>query len=396
MARAGRRRPRRWIALLVVAALLVPTLDSYVGALTARGTDSFGIRSTEWMRAHHFRWLVNDVENFYYSHHQPKRGGAPTGELAKQLRGGAGHVGAGRSAPGNSGSAGSVPGVSAPVPATLTPPSPIQPFVTNPQPGEGTWSTLAQVNGQPAIMAAYLRPDAVHTSLVTGVAWLNPKLLSAVGYAGIDEPGGTWTHQAPIADALRPNLVAAFNSGFKMTDSLGGYYADGRLARPMRVGAATAWIDTGGNLHVGQWGRDVNQTPNVTFARQNLSLLVDAGQPVPDALTGSSGKWGQTVGNKLLVWRSGLGERADGSIVYAAGSGLSVGTLAQTLTRAGAVRAMELDINSAWTTFFTYGAAPAGDPPAALTVTRLVANMQPSTQNYLTASSRDFFALFRR
>ncbi|MGH9061053.1 MAG: hypothetical protein ACRDZY_16290, partial [Acidimicrobiales bacterium] len=281
--RTQRRRPRRWIALLVVLVVLVPTVDSYFGALTAKGTDSLGIRTTEWLRVHHFRWLVNDVEHFYYTHHQPKRGGAPSGQLATQLQGG-GH----RFKPDQTAS------LSLPLPA------PIQPFVTNPPPGEGTWQPLVQVKGQPAIMAAYLRPDAVHTSLVSGVAWINPKLVRSVGYAGTQEPGGTWTNQVPIPDSARPNLVAAFNSGFKMSDALGGYYADGRFARPMRAGAATAWIDTTGALHVGQWGRDVSQTPNVTFARQNLSLLVDGGQPVPDSVTGVSSKWGVTVGNKVL------------------------------------------------------------------------------------------------
>ena len=136
--------------------------------------------------------------------------------------------------------------------------------------------------------------------------------------------------------------------------------------------------------------------PNVVFARQNLALIVDGGQPVPDVLSGNSSKWGLTVGNKVLVWRSGLGVTADGGIVYVASNGLSALSLAQLLSRAGAVRAMELDINSAWTCFFTYGPAPAGAPASDLSVAKLNVDMQPSEHNYLTASSRDFFAAFQR
>ncbi|MCU4185331.1 phosphodiester glycosidase family protein [Acidiferrimicrobium sp. IK] len=381
---------RRWAALVVVVALVIPTLVSYGEYLTAPGNVALSIRSTEWLRIHHFRWLVNDIENFYYTHHQPKKGGAPSGAVAGQISSGA-KAGAG---------AGSGSRTLPPSSAVLPDPAPIQPFVATPLAGEGQWKTISTVNGHPAIEAAYLRPDAVHTSLVSAVAWIDPKVVKAVGYAGVEEPGGVWPDQAPIAVGLRSQLVAAFNSGFKMQDAQGGYYANGRYARPLVAGQATAWIDAKGDINVGQWGRDITMSPNVVFARQNLALIVDDGQPVPDVLSGNTSKWGVTVGNKVLVWRSGLGVTADGAVVYAAGDGLSALTLAQLLSRAGAVRAMEMDINSAWTCFFTYGEPAAGTDPSSLvgglTVTKLLADMQPSTSNYLTASSRDFFALFQR
>ncbi|MDQ2754086.1 MAG: phosphodiester glycosidase family protein [Actinomycetota bacterium] len=390
---ATRRRPRRWIPLLLTLILVVPTVISYGGALSAPGTDSFGIRSTEWLRSHHFRWLVNDVENFYYSHHQPKKGGAPTGLLAQQIAG-ADHV----VKPSGSLSQLSVGPLRLPLSTNLPPPSPIAPIASDPIAGEGQWQPLGQpVNGHPAMYATYLRPDAVHTSLVTAVAWIDTKTVKAVGYAGVQEPGGgPWTNEVPIPDAVRPQLLAAFNSGFKMQDAQGGYYADGRYARPLRDGAATVWIDTNGVLNVGQWGRDVQMTGAIAFARQNLSLIVDHSQPVPDVATGDSAKWGQTVNRNVLVWRSGLGVTADGAAVYVGGPGLSALTLAQVLTRAGAVRAMELDINSAWVDYFTYGPAAPGHAPSDLTVTKLLANMVPSTSNYLAANSRDSITLFRR
>lgn len=377
-----RSRPRRWIALVVVLVLLVPTVVSYGQALTGPGNDKLSIRSTEWLRSHHFRWLVNDVESWWYTHHQPKKGGVLSAADRARLGGSARPVS--RAAP------------IVAAPSVLPDPPAMVPFEASPLPGEGQWRLLSTVNGKPAIEVARLAPDAVHTSLLASVVWIDPKVVKTVGYAGVTEPGGIWTNQAPIPDALRPSLVAAFNSGFKMADAQGGYYADGHEARPLVAGQATAWIDTNGTLNVGQWGRDVSMGPNVVFARQNLALIVDGGQPVPDVLSGNSAKWGLTVGNKVLVWRSGLGVTADGGIVYAASNGLSALTLAQLLARAGAVRAMELDINSAWTCFFTYAPAPAGAPAADLTVTKLDSSMQPSEHNYLTASSRDFFALFGR
>ncbi len=157
-------------------------------------------------------------------------------------------------------------------------------------------------------------------------------------------------------------------------------------------GAATLVIGTDGRPDVGAWGRDVSMGPQVAWARQNLALIVDAGQPVP-GLASNNARWGATVGNAVLVWRSGVGVTADGALVYAAGNGLSVSSLADVLARAGAVRAMELDINSAWVDFFTYTPPAAGVNPG---VVKLLPDMRPSTNNYLTASSRDFIAVFRR
>ena len=354
---------------------------SYMRALTAPGNDATVIRTTEWVKNHHFTWAINDIERYWYKHHQPKKGGAPTGALGSTLQPATGsHTTAPPEIP------------------HLPMPPPIPPFVSNPTAGEGQWKPLGDpVKGVPAMYAAFLRPDAVHTSLVTGVAWMDPLLIKAVGYAGVQEPGGgPWQHEAPIAQNVRPDLLAAFNSGFKMRDSRGGYFADGRVSRPLRDGAATFIINSDGTPDIGQWGRDVRLTPDVVFARQNLSLIVDDGVPAAGIDSDSNIKWGATLGNKILVWRSGVGVTANGALVYAAGSGLSASSLASVLARAGAVRAMELDINSAWVDFFSYSPASAGQLAGNLTVTKLLPDMRPSTGNYLTASSRDFIAIFRR
>ena len=82
--------------------------------------------------------------------------------------------------------------------------------------------------------AAFLRPNAVYTSLVTGVAWMDTKLLSAKLYAGTTIPGTgqSFTDMAPITGAALDTLDAAFNSGFRMQDAQGGFYLDGITAGP--------------------------------------------------------------------------------------------------------------------------------------------------------------------
>jgi len=87
--------------------------------------------------------------------------------------------------------------------------------------------------------------------------------------------------------------------------------------------------------------------------------------------------------------RSGVGVTASGDIVYAMGPALSVQSLATILQRAGAVRAMELDINPVWVSFMTYTAH--GD--AAPTPVKLTGFSRPADR-YFHPSTRDFVAVY--
>ena len=104
----------------------------------------------------------------------------------------------------------------------------------------------------------------------------------------------------------------------------------------------------------------------------------------------SGSEWGATVGNAVRVWRSGLGVDAKGNVIYAAANDQTVQSLAQVLIHAGAVRAMELDINSYWISFNTY-AAPGGLEPS-----KLLAEVERPAERYLTPDDRDFFAVYAR
>ena len=104
--------------------------------------------------------------------------------------------------------------------------------------------------------------------------------------------------------------------------------------------------------------------PNVASVRQNLSMLVDGAQNLAAGDPNDTHRWGATLGGRVYVWRSGVGVDARGNLIYVGGPALNIGTLADVLIRAGAVRAMELDINTAWVSYFTYtgGGACRPDP----------------------------------
>ncbi|MHB8671852.1 MAG: phosphodiester glycosidase family protein [Acidimicrobiales bacterium] len=359
---------------------LLPVSFSYGKAMASPGQTPLSVRSVDWLRSVGGAPLVSWVERAWYSHHQPPTGGLPPAGLI----------------PPGASSAPSVPPASARSRAPRGLPVTIPPVVDPALPGEGVWQPAGRrVMGRSAVYEAFVRPDAVHTSLVTGVAWMDPHLLKFKMFAGAQQPGGTWALGSPVPASLRPGLVAAFNSGFRLQDSRGGYFADGRTAGRLVSGAASFVIRSDGTATVGRWGRDVRAGPAVVAVRQNLSLLVDRGRPVSGLARDSLAKWGATLGNRVLVWRSGIGVTAAGALVYAAGPGLSVASLAGVLARAGAVRAMELDINTTWVDYFTFDPAP-GSPAAPSNGSRLLSAMVRPPSRYFSPTARDFIAAFAR
>ena len=189
-----------------------------------------------------------------------------------------------------------------------------------------------------------------------------------------------------------PHVVAAFNSAFRLDNSGGGYYAEGRTVQALVPGRASFVTYADGHVDVGVWGRDDNMAPGVTAVRQNLGLIVDGGAVVPGLADANSSQWGGTVGNKIYVWRSGVGVDARGDLVYAAGPGLNVATLAEILRRAGCVRAMELDINTWWVSLSVY----TPDAHGGLQPSNLLPSMVRPPDRYLSDSTRDFIEVDTR
>lgn len=374
------RHPKTTV-LVVIVVLLSPLWYSLGAAATnpALGPTP-GSRLTEWVRDHGGGGIVTWAENTWYTWHAPPKGGKPApGAIPKA-----------------SGTSTTVPAATGP--AHLAAPAAITPFVAVPTPGEGQWHPIGRtVDGIPTMYAAFLRPNAVNTSLVTGVAWMDTKLLSAQLYAGTSIPGTgqTFSHMAPITGAALGTLDAAFNSGFRMQDSQGGFFLDGITAVPLQPGRASLVIDSSGNVDIGSWGTEVTMTPSTVGVRQNLDLIVDNGQPVAGLNANDNIRWGATLGGKVQVWRSGVGVTADGALVYVGGSGLSIVDLANILQRAGAVRAMELDINTAWVNFshwnLPYGAVATG--PSSTNGTTLTYDEATSPTRYFAPLSRDFFTM---
>jgi hypothetical protein len=266
--------------------------------------------------------------------------------------------------------------------------------VTPSLPGEGIWQPAAGAR-LPRGFGIYITSMRAAAGLPpAGVAWVDPAATRLALYAGTSEPYGSWPRQGAVAATDVPWLLAAFNGGFKIYSYQTGWYEAGRTAVSLQPGAASLVIFANGTATVADWGRDVAGGPNVVAVRQNLTLLVDHGSAAPNAT--APYQWGAVLGGGVATWRSGVGVTRAGDLVYAGGASLDPVSLARLLIAAGAVRAMQLDINPEWVSFTTFAHAGglAGRP--VVSGTNLLSGMYFTPFHYLQPFSRDFFAIFAR
>ena len=370
--RRGRlvRRRRRRVFLLVLAVLLAPVVYSYVTTMTQPSSLPLSVRSVEWIRSNHGAWLVDTVEHYWYSWNTP----APGGPGLKALP----SVGV-RS-----------PAADRAVRKRAFRPARIVPIIRPALPSEGVWNPAGQlVTGSPGVLVTTFRPDPTYPRVVAYVAWIDHTQTQLALYPGRYEPPGA-SPRGPMEVPLgqRRRLLATFNSGFTYNDGHGGFAVDGQTVTPLRQGMGTVVEYRDGRVDVRSWCCSPRLPPWLVLARQNLPLIVDRGRPSPLLANGSL--WGSTLGNAVRVWRSALGIDRRGNLIYAAADFQTAQTLAALMIHAGALRAMELDINPEWPSFNLYA------DPGGVGAVKLVPNDQQAATRYLVPDDRDFFAVYRR
>jgi hypothetical protein len=349
------------VAVLVV---LSPAIYSYATWMLRPSSMAFFARSVEWVRADVplGNQLVDEIEHVYYSWNAPSKGGPqltslpPAGQAAKSTRG------------------------------TAAWPPRIKPVFAHPLPSEGVWKpTGPPVNEGAPVLVTTFRTEVDYPRIVAYVAWFDHTRTALAFYPGRYEPPSAAVRGPTMVPYdQRSRLLATFNSGFIYSDVNNGSTDNGRVNEPLAKGNATLLGYRDGRIAILRWNGGPNAGPNVAWARQSLPPIVWNGRLNP-ALNDSS-QWGYTLGNAVRVWRTGVGVDRRGNLIYAAADGQTVTTLARILQRAGAVRAMQFDINPDWHTLITYthhhGLRPreVGPNPN-----------QPATR-YLSPDDRDFFA----
>lgn len=287
------------------------------------------------------------------------------------------------------------------------------------------WAAAVKMHGQSAV--EYRQFVTPGLSPIT-VLRVDQTLLHLHLHAGSIEPAqglGGWKFGPSVGGAERAHLVAAFNGGFKMADVRGGWVSEGRVVVPLRAGAPSVVIHSDGSADVLpgdgrspaataliaaslQQTRPTGRT--VVSERQNVGILVQDGVAVSThglSRAEVRSRWGRTFQGAQFVARSGLGITRDGRLVWAASDRTSVDALAAALRDAGAVRAIQLDINAPLVRGFLFPDAAgitAQAAPLAHSIVPLVVGQTPRPLNplssanaphcdYLTPCSRDFFTL---
>jgi len=299
----------------------------------------------------------------------------------------------------------------APVAASAPPGAPAAPVATAQSPNvtaqgaagqtgtSGIWSPFVyDAAGRPVLERAIVTPDPDRPYVETALVRIDLRDTQLHLVAGTLEPLSTVRIRRlgmiPIVDQRPGRLLAAFNGGFKAANGAFGMAVNGVTLLPPSDGLATLAIYRDGHVRLGIWGSDIGPAPDMTAYRQNCPLLLDGGKLTPQAETDAPTLWGRTVKNKIATWRSGLGLTADGRyLIYAAGDGLTVPTLAAALAAGGADRGMQLDINSWWTRFVTYAPTSGG---SGLVAQKLFDSMVGNERQFLAPDTRDFFYLTTR
>ncbi len=191
--------------------------------------------------------------------------------------------------------------------------------------------------------------------------------------------------RASIGPDEAPLLLAAFNGGFKESSQAGGFELAGEVLSPLVDGMASFVTDADGATHIGVWGAGLPALgEQVASVRQNLPPLVRGG--VASSTLGDATAWGAMLGPGPAVARSGLGQNSEGDILYAAGMSLTPTDLAAALVEAGAVNAMQLDINPEWV---QADAAPTAGVP----LVALIPGQNRPADQYQLGWTRDFIAV---
>jgi hypothetical protein len=245
-----------------------------------------------------------------------------------------------------------------------------------------SWRIVARVRGQPAAWiaqrsgATLMRFDQsrVHLTLHSGVQ---------------DGGASGWRYGDRITRGEIHLLLAAFNGGFKLTYPDVGFMSGRHVAVPLKSGLASIVTYTDGATDIGAWHAGVPAPHKTVFSvLQNQRLLVDHGVTAASASNCIETCWGETLGAQKRVARSGLGIAADGQLVWAAGEQLLPVDLAKTLIRAGAVRAIELDINPYWVAGYLYVHRRSGPSPVPV-----VPGQHGIEGQLLEPDNRDFLAI---
>jgi len=276
----------------------------------------------------------------------------------------------------------------------------LKPIPSNPAftalPDEGVWHNIPlNIFPKKEVMAyTFVRPDSTRSFAIVSIVKIDVSSLTLGSVAGTVEPGGKvgkyGTGRVPKSIVQSGGLVAAFDGGFQYRDGAYGMIVGKTTYLPLKNDLGTIVGYNDGSVKIFDYtGQDLGS--NTSFIRQNGPMLIEDGSITvenPD----SQQVWGRVVGDGTYTWRSGIGITKNGELLFAAGNNLSPQTLAQALSVAGAVNAIQLDINPHWVRFNIFNSTGSGQYDSA----PLNKDMQDGSKEYLNGYQKDFFYVYKK
>jgi hypothetical protein len=261
-------------------------------------------------------------------------------------------------------------------------------------PGEGIWKVINTASSDATMAETFFRPDQQRPYAVAYLVKMNMRRLTLSAVAGTVEPGeylNPGPGKIPNVISESNTLVAAFNGGFQKKDGEYGMIVGNKTYLPLRKNLATLVISKESKLKIINYtGQALGK--DVSSIRQNGPILLQDSRDVSLSNAWNMQNWGLTTTNTMYTWRSGIGITRDGDLIYAAGPSLVPETLAAALKAAGAVDAMQLDINPVWVRFVLFNALGKGK----YKYYPLAKDMVNGGSQYLSGYQKDFFYLLEK
>lgn len=259
---------------------------------------------------------------------------------------------------------------------------------------EGIWRSINTATSDSIMAETFYRPDPQRAYAIVYLIKMNMNRLVLSEVAGIREPGGyanSGPGKIPRGSQKENGLVAAFNGGFRKKDGHYGMVVGEKTYLPLQKNLATLVIYKNSKPKIINYDGQ-NLGSDVVAIRQNCPILLENSKDVSSSNAWNMQNWGLTTTSSMYTWRSGIGVTKNGNLIYAVGSSLVPGTLAAAFKAAGAVDAMQLDINPVWVRFVMFN--PLGN--GKYNYYSLINNMVNGGYQYLFGYQKDFFYLTKK
>jgi len=259
--------------------------------------------------------------------------------------------------------------------------------------GEGVWTPyLYDQDGHVVAVRTFLQPDPERPYAVVAVVAFDLARTRLHFVLGFNEPSLV---DGPKGDGLIAEkdrqvglLLAAFNGGFRAANGQFGAMSNGIAALPPKDEMATVGIFRSGEVRIGSWGEEINDTLDLEAWRQNCRLIIQDGQISPRVYNDSIVDWGGTISNQIVTRRSGMGlDQGAKTLYYFAGPSLSMPALADAMLAVDVQFGMLLDINH----FSVHFTAIQAEEGVLVAKPLLPKDMIDHIDRYLGPSPVDFF-----